>query len=106
MYAANTYVVRLATDDDAAALDRLAELDSAPPLAGRVLIGEIAGAPVAALSVDEARTIADPFVPTAHLVATLRARANGMRAVERTPSLRTRLRPAFLAGSPSAHSAA
>jgi hypothetical protein len=85
MYAANTYVVRLATDDDAAALDRLAELDSAPPLAGRVLIGEIAGAPVAALSVDDGRTIADPFARTADLVDLLRARARHARTVPTWP---------------------
>ena len=52
MFAANTYEVRLATEDDADALRRLAELDSRTPLAGRVLIGQIAGSPAAALSLE------------------------------------------------------
>jgi len=43
MFGANTYKLRLATEDDADALRRLAELDSRAPLAGRVLIGELAG---------------------------------------------------------------
>jgi hypothetical protein len=94
MYASNTYVIRVSTDDDAVALRRLAQLDSKAPLDGAVLIGEIAGTPVAALSLTDDRVVADPFVPTAHLLASLRVRANGLRAVERTPSLRERLRDA------------
>src|SRR5687768_2469065 len=71
MFAANTYKLRLATDDDADALHRLTELDSRAPLAGRVMIGEIAGSPAAALSLDEDRVIADPFRRSDHLVACL-----------------------------------
>jgi hypothetical protein len=92
MYASNTYVVRMATADDDLNLRRLAQLDAKAPLAGPVLVGEIAGTPVAALSLADDRTVADPFIPTGHLLATLRVRANGMRAVERTPVLRERLR--------------
>jgi hypothetical protein len=106
MYAANTYVIRPATHDDAAALHRLAELDSASPLAGPVLIGEMRGAPVAALAVDDGRTIADPFVPTAHLLATLRTRAEGLRAVERTPALRARILAALVTRPRAAHGTA
>jgi hypothetical protein len=94
MYASTTHAIRLATDDDAAALRRLAALDSQRPLSGPVLVGEIGGATVAALSLSDGRTIADPFVPTAHLLASLRVRATGLLAVERTPSLRRRLRDA------------
>ena len=75
MFAANTYKLRFATEEDADALRRLAELDSRTPLAGRVLIGEIAGSPAAALSLDDDRVIADPFRRTDHLVACLRSRA-------------------------------
>ena len=50
MFPADAYVIRLATERDAAALRRLAILDEARPLTGRVLIGEIAGEPAAALS--------------------------------------------------------
>ena len=91
MYAANSYVLRLATDADAPMLSRLADLDGKAPLEGSVLIGELHGEPVAALSLRDDRTISDPFKPTAHLLATMRRRADGMRAVEEMPSLRDRL---------------
>jgi hypothetical protein len=91
MYAANSYNIRIANDQDADALHRLAALDSKAPLEGTVLVGEIAGAPVAAISLSDDRVVADPFVPTAHVLATLRVRANGLRAFDRTPLLRERL---------------
>ena len=94
MYASNTYVIRLATADDALNLRRLAQLDSKPPLEGRVLVGEIAGTPVAAVGLADGRVVADPFIPTDHLLASLRVRAKGTRAGEHTPSLRVRLRAA------------
>jgi hypothetical protein len=96
MYAANSYVMRLATDADAETLGRLADLDSQTPLEGAILIGELNGEPVAALSLADDRVIADPFRPTAHLVATMRVRASGLKAVQDMPSLRERL----LAGLP------
>jgi hypothetical protein len=95
MFAANTYKLRLATDDDADALRRLAELDSRAPLAGRVLVGEMAGTPAAALSLGDDRVIADPFRRTDHLVACLRIRAGAIRAHEATPSLTARMRAAL-----------
>jgi hypothetical protein len=91
MYAANSYVLRLATDTDAPLLSRLADLDGKAPLDGSILIGELHGEPVAALSLRDDRTVTDPFQPTAHLLATMRRRAVGMRAVEEMPSLRDRL---------------
>jgi hypothetical protein len=103
MYAANTYRIRIATEDDADALRRLAELDSQRPLGSdRILVGEIDGTPAAALSLATGQAIADPFKPTGHLVATLRTRAAGLVAVERTPSLRDRLRPVRLGARPAA----
>ena len=95
MFAANTYKLRFATEEDADALRRLAELDSRTPLAGRVLIGEIAGSPAAALSLGDDRVIADPFRRTDHLVACLRIRAGAVRAHEAAPSLSERVRDAF-----------
>jgi hypothetical protein len=91
MSAANTYVIRLATEEDARALRRLGELDSQPPLAGRALIGEIDGAPAAALSLDDGRVTADPFRRTEHLEACLRLRAQALQAYQATRSLRDRL---------------
>jgi hypothetical protein len=91
MYASNSYTIRIATDDDAEALRRLATLDSKAPLEGTVVVGEIAGRAAAAVSLTDDRAIADPFIPSAHLLATLRLRAHALNAVERTPSLRERL---------------
>ena len=67
--------IRPAYPDDATTLARLAALDSARPLSGAVLLAERDGRPVAALAVAGGRTVADPFVPTADLVALLRVHA-------------------------------
>jgi hypothetical protein len=91
MFAANTYVIRMAAEDDVLALRRLGELDSQAPLAGRALIGEIDGNALAALSLDDGRVTADPFRRTEHLVACLRMRAQALKAYEATPSLRERM---------------
>ena len=91
MLPAHKYVLRLATEHDAAALRRLAQLDEARPLTGRVLIGELDGAPAAALSLKTGRSIADPFERTADLRIHLRARASALEAVSREPSLRERM---------------
>ena len=101
MYAANSYVIRVATDSDAQALTDLAAIDHQDPLEGTILIGELHGEPVAALSLGDERTIADPFRPTAHLLATMRVRARGLQAVEHMPSLRDRL----IAGLPTTYRA-
>ena len=65
--------VRRASASDAAGLRRLAQLDSAAPLTGDVLLAESGGHPVAALSLVDGRSVADPFAPTAPAVAALRA---------------------------------
>jgi hypothetical protein len=91
MFPADTYVIRLATEHDAAAVRRLAALDSARPLTGRVLIGELDGKPAAALSLKTGAAVADPFQATANLRVHLRMRASAVEAVEREPSLRERM---------------
>ena len=68
---------------------------------GSILVGELDGAPVVALSLDDDRAISDPFSPTGHLLATMRVRARGVRAVAHMPSLRDRL----LAGLPTIYRA-
>jgi len=91
VFPGNRYIIRAATDDDAADLLRLAQLDSAPPLIGRVLVGELDGTPAAALSLADDRVVADPYRPTAQLRAHLRLRAQALKAYAQTPSLRERL---------------
>ena len=90
MNATDTYVTRNATDADADTLRALAELDSQSPIAGPALIGEIDGAPAAALCLADGRITADPFQPTAALQQVLRARAQVLRTHSRTPSLSER----------------
>lgn len=94
MFAANAFTIRLATEEDAEALRRLAEIDSQPELAGRILIAEDDGVPVAALALDEGRAVANPFRSTATALTLLRMRASALMSYERTPSLRARIRAA------------
>jgi hypothetical protein len=96
MLSPTTYRIRLATPDDDQALRGLAELDSQAPLtAGPVLLGEIDGKPEAALSLADGRVIANPLLSTGQLLAHLRARAAALGALERMPSLTTRIRVAL-----------
>jgi hypothetical protein len=53
----------------------LAELDEAPTPRGEVLIAFVDGQAVAALSLQDGRTVANPFVPTADAVELLTLRA-------------------------------
>ncbi len=66
--------LRPAHDDDAAALRRLAALDDALPVQGPSLLALIDGEPVAALSLADARVVANPFLLTEDAVAMLRLR--------------------------------
>jgi hypothetical protein len=68
-------LLRMARADDDADLVRLAALDSARPLAGPALIADENGAIVAALCLSTGRAVANPFVPTLHLVELLRRHA-------------------------------
>jgi hypothetical protein len=75
-------VIRPAHDADIAALHDLAELDSAPPLTGPVLVALVDDVPWAALALGDERVIADPFRPTAGAVELLRLRVAQLRAVD------------------------
>ena len=68
--------VRLAGPADRSAVERLAVLDSASVPAGDVLLAEVNDELRAALPVTGGEAIADPFRPTADLVALLRERAH------------------------------
>ena len=73
--------------DDHLALVRLAALDSAQVPAEPLLVAEMDGEMSAALSLRDGTSIADPFRPTAAVVALLRAHA---ATAERTPRKRRR----------------
>lgn len=67
--------IRLAGRDDQDALRRLAALDEAPVPSGPVLLAIVDGEALAALPLNGAAAISDPFRRTADLVELLRARA-------------------------------
>ena len=82
------FTVRFAYPDDESGLRRLAALDSQPTLTGRALVAEVGGELWAAVSLGgEPRAIADPFRPTAELVALLRERAQRLTHPERDRSV-------------------
>jgi hypothetical protein len=66
--------VRYAVADDERALARLAQLDSASRPHGPALVAESGSRILAALPLGFGRAIADPFEPTAELVALLEFR--------------------------------
>jgi hypothetical protein len=88
-----TIVIRAARGSDGPVLERLAELDSQRPLMGDVIVGEREGELIAALAPATGRAIADPFRPTADIVALLslhgrRDKAPRRRLLPALPSLR------------------
>jgi hypothetical protein len=89
--------LRYATPGDAAALERLAALDSSRPLGGRVLLAEVEDDVVAAISLADHRAVSDPFQPTGELVWILAERARQLQRADRPRGrrrFRRRLRPA------------
>ncbi len=79
--------LRPARSGDEGALRRIAALDEADELHGPALVAVVSGDPVAAIALDDARVIANPFVPTAHAVSLLRMRASHL---SHAPSRRRR----------------
>ena len=71
--------IRLARDDDAAALRRLAHLDSSPLPPQPFLLAEVDGRLLGAISLASGETIADPFSRTAELRPLLALRAAQLR---------------------------
>jgi hypothetical protein len=67
--------LRVAQPDDDPAVRRLAQLDSSRPPSGPVLLAVVGAEPVAALGVASGSVVADPFRPTADVVAILRRAA-------------------------------
>lgn len=86
--------IRRATSADHASLREIAHLDSQGPPSGPLLVAEIGDEIVAAIAIDTARVIANPFRRTADAVALLRLRAEQLTSTQ-APSNRAlgRLRP-------------
>ena len=71
--------IRQARHTDAAALERLAALDSSHAPAGDVLLAEVGGELWAALSLEDGHAVADPLRPSADAVLMLGARSRQLR---------------------------
>ena len=67
--------IRRATPEDDQPLHALAVIDSSLPLSGEVLVAQLDEAVMAAISLTDGRTIADPFRHSADTVEILRLRA-------------------------------
>ena len=90
---------------DRQALARLSERDSREPLEGAVLAAEVEGEILAAVSLADGATIADPFSRTVELRSLLELRAAQLRRRARTARrrgsfVRRHRARAALAGSP------
>ena len=76
-------VIRRARDSDMPLLHDLAELDSAAPLHGPVLVAVVDDHIWAAIGLDDRRVVADPFLPSGPSVELLRLRVEQLRATTR-----------------------
>src|SRR3954453_15283462 len=88
-----TITIRRATDEDAPAVRRLAQLDGAHRPEGDLLVAEADGELRAALRISDRAYVADPFFPSKELVGLLDVRAKRLRREEhsRVDRARTRL---------------
>jgi hypothetical protein len=84
--------VRRAVAGDSSELERLAALDSARPPTGPALVAEADSRMLAALPLGSGRPIADPFEPTAAILALLELRAEQIDAAPPTRRWSDRMR--------------
>ncbi len=84
--------VRRSVARDRSELERLAALDSARPPTGPALVAEADSRMIAALPLGSGRPIADPFEPTAAVVAVLELRATQMAGTPQRRSWTERVR--------------
>ena len=82
---APSVLIRAARGSDGDALEHLAALDSAAVPAGSLLVAEADGRVVAAIATSTGEAIADPFLPTADVIALLELRAAGATRPARAP---------------------
>lgn len=91
-------MIRRSRDEDAAAIERLAQLDSQRAPSGEMILAEAGGELVAAVAVAGNQVLADPFRRTDHIVGLLRvsvaqrdARRTGRRSWSWVPRVRRRV---------------
>ncbi|HYP48876.1 MAG TPA: hypothetical protein VEQ61_09600 [Thermoleophilaceae bacterium] len=89
----STITIRRAAHEDAAALSRLAVIDSASPPTGDALVAEVGDELWAALEINSGNAIADPFRHSGEVVDLLRFSAARMRMDSSERRSLRRLRP-------------
>jgi len=92
MFSATAYKIRDARVDDVPELVRLGWATEEDWPAGQIIVGEIHGVVAAALAIDENRAVSASVANAPHLLAHMRARAAGIKAYRRTPSVAERIR--------------
>jgi hypothetical protein len=91
--------IRFFAERDMDAVRQIAALDEKPVPTGGMLLAEVRGELVAALPIDGGPPLADPFKPTADIVALLRLRAHQLRdadGAQRPRGLASKLRIGLL----------
>jgi hypothetical protein len=96
--------IRVLGTEETGEVARLAQLDSAEPLSGRLLGASVGGRMVAALSLDSGDSVASPFDRSGYARAMLELRARQLNGKDRRSFLRRRshARAALPASPPGA----
>jgi hypothetical protein len=92
MYSATAYVIRDARVDDVPELVRLGWSTEEEWPSGQIIVGELDGVVAAALAIDENRALCAALPRAPYVLAHMRARAAGILAHRRTPSVADRIR--------------
>jgi len=92
MFSATTFVIRDARVDDVPELVRLGWATQEDWPSGQILVGEIHGVVAAALAIEEGRAVTASVPRAPYLLAHMRARAAGIQAYKRQPSVAERIR--------------
>ena len=92
MFSATAYLIREARVEDVPELVRLGWATKEDWPSGQILVGEIRGVVAAGLAIEENRSVSSDSPRAPHLLAHMRARAAGILAYQRTPSVAERIR--------------
>jgi hypothetical protein len=92
MFSATAYKIRDARVEDVPELVRLGWATAEDWPTGQILVGELHGVVAAALAVEENRAVSAQMPGAPRVLAHIRARAAGIEAYKRTPSVSDRIR--------------
>ena len=92
MFSATTFKIRDIRVEDVPELVRLGWATEEDWPSGQILVGEIHGVVAAGLAIEEGRAVSASVAGAPYLLAHMRARAAGIAAAQRTPSVADRIR--------------